>query len=893
MSTKKLSITLVVFGLLSNDIAANEAYNVVKVWPEAPQGWHFYQPQGVAVDQSGNVYIGDSGNYCVKKFDSEGRFITQWGSPGQGNGQFSKIQGVKVGSSGTVYVVDEDDRTGITKSRIQKFNSYGQFIGLLERKAPGANKVDLSVDVTEDDKGNIFVLAVDFLKKEGRVLLTGIEKYSMNGDFIAEWGIDAGSGDGQLQIPTAIAIDTNGNIYIVEYANERVQKFDSSGNFLMKWGTPGKGEGHFSRPNCIAIDKSGKVYVLDASYVQKFTPEGQFLARWKAKSRPSGIALDSQSNVYVTCMGSHSVQKFDNSGKEISKWVNTASEDNQLISPKSIALDSSSNIFVADTKNNRIQRFDSEVNFLSNLGGELWPGVASLATDASGNLYVACWEPDEVQKYNPDGKLIGRWGSTGNGDGQFSYVPAIAVGPSGNVYMADSGNCRVQKFTSEGEFLAKWGTKGAGDGQFDNPFFISVDGSGNVWVGDQLSNGTHRMQKFDADGRFLTKWTKRIMTPRGMRLTGAVAIDSSGNSFYAFETRIEKYDAKGNPVSRYGQEEFTKDKLEKVRGMCVDKEGCLYISCPADPLIHVVNTTGSIRKYDPDGKLVSKWTTESTEGKEKLPNGPITVDGDENVYVSYLAGVPVCKLSPDGKFVAEFQIEPPLRGGGFSLLGGVAVDSSGMVYAVDSVDVDWDYGIPSIKKFDSNGEFITLWGAPEDAEGKFKYPALIAVDDSGYAYVTDKTSHCVHKFDVRGTYVKSWGSKGIGDGQFDTPEGIVVDKSGNVLVCDRQNCRIQKFNSDGKFLTKWGREGSGDGEFHFPAAVAVDKRSNVFVADSDNHRVQKFTTEGKFLTKWGEFGEGPGQFSVPLGIAVDEAGNVFVSDSHNHRIQKFAPMPSR
>ena len=210
---------------------------------------------------------------------------------------------------------------------------------------------------------------------------------------------------------------------------------------------------------------------------------------------------------------------------------------------------------------------------------------------------------------------------------------------------------------------------------------------------------------------------------------------------------------------------------------------------------------------------------------------------------------------------------------------------------MDSVDVEWGAGIPSIKEFDSDGQFITVWGVPEAAEGKIKYPALIAVDGSGHAYVTDKSSHCVHKLDAEGKYIKSWGNKGTGDGQFDTPEGIAADGSGHVYVCDRQNSRIQKFDSDGNFLAKWGKVGSGDGEFHFPAAVAVDNQGNVFVADSDNHRVQKFTADGKFLTKWGEFGEAPGQFNVPLGIAVDKEGNVYVSDSHNHRIQKFAPGP--
>jgi len=887
MNAKKVLIILVTLGLFSGSIAASEKYNLVKVWPEAPQGWHFYQLFGVAVDKSGNVYVGDSGNYKVKKFDSEGRLITQWGSPGQGDGQFSEIHGVRVGSSGTIYVVDENNRPD-THSRIQKFTLYGQFIGLFERTAPGAGKAKLSLDVAEDDRGNAFVLAVDIGEKEDGVRRTAVEQYSPDGEFIAQWGMDAGSGDGQLQIPTAIDVDAKGNFYIVDVANNRVHKFDPSGKFLMKWGSQDEGESRFSLPYSIAIDKSGDVYIRDRYSVQKFTTDGEFLTRWKIEGDPRGIAVDSHSNVYVTNRRPHSVLKLDNAGKVISQWGCAGTGDGLFSLPWSIAVDSSGNAVVADVGNNRIQRFDPDDNFLSNWGGELWFAAVGLATDASGDLYVACLGSDEVQKYNTDGKLISRWGSKGSGDGQLNDPSAIAVGSSGNVFVTETKNSRVQKFTSDGKFLTKWGTEGTEDGQFSSPFFIAVDGSGNVWVGDQLGNGTHRMQKFDSSGKFLTKWKKRIMRPGTVLFAAktvdyaAVAVDSSGNSYYAFESQIEKYDSKGDLISGYGQDEFTKDKLERVYGMCINKAGCLYIT----------DASGSIRKFDADGKLVSKFTAENTEGKEKFPNGLITVDGTGNIYASYLSGVPIAKFSSDGKPVLKFQVEPPSSKGGFSVLGGVAVDSSGRIYAVDSIDVNWGYGFPSIKKFDSNGEFITMWGVPEDAGDRFKYPASIAVDGSGHAYVTDKSSHCVHKLDAQGKYIKSWGSKGTGDGQFDTPEGIVVDKSGNVLVCDRQNSRIQKFDSNGKFLTKWGKEGSGEGEFHFPAAVAIDNEGNVFIADSDNHRVQKFSANGKFLTEWGEFGEAPGQFNVPLGIAVDAVGNVFVSDSHNHRIQKFAPVLS-
>jgi tripartite motif-containing protein 71 len=885
MTIKRTLILLLVgFVMYSCSISVSQEYHVVKIWPEVPQGWSFYTPQGVAVDKSGNVYIGDRGNYCIKKFDTEGRLITQWGDPGQKDGQFSGIDNIEVDNSGIVYVL-ETDFTKWENCRIQKFTTYGQFIGALERKASDTDNVKWPIDLATDDKGNIFVLAVEYIREQNCTGGVRVEKYMRDGEFVSQWKADPGSGDGQLQRPNAIAVDVKGNIYVIDEGNHRVQKFDSSGKFLMKWGGQGKGNGLFSSPRGIAVDNSGNIYIVDRDAVQKFTSEGEFLARWEKGGGGSAIALDSHSDVYVTSQSNQSVSKFDHSGNLISVWGSAGSGDGRFMQPKSVATDQSGYIIVADVMTNHIQRFTSEGQFVCKWGRNTYFGVYDIAIDESGNLFVACVGSDEIQKFDPDGKLICRWGSTGSGDGQFKSPWAIAIGPLDNVYVADTFNCRVQKFTSNGKFLKKWGTQGIGDGQFSGLFFISADASGNVWVGDQLVGGTHRMQKFDSNGKFLTKWTKKIMTPPSTFLKGAVAIDSSGNSYYVFENRIDKYDSKGDLVNNYSQEEFTGDKFERVFGLCVDRAGCLYVTGGK-----YYPVASSIWKFDTDGKLMSCWTAENMEGNEQYPNGPIAVDRAGNIYVSAWTQVPIWKLSSNGKPVVKFKIEPPSCEDFFYWLGGVAVNNSGNVDAVDSVDVDWKWGIPSIKEFNLDGQLVATWDMTKTAEGKIKYPTQMAMDVLGNAYVTDKSSHCVHKLNAQGKYIKSWGTKGTGDGQFDSPEGIAVDGSDDVYVCDRQNSRVQKFDSDGKFLAKWGEEGSEEGEFHFPAAIAIDKQGFIYVADSDNNRIQKFSPKGEFLTKWGDFGEQPGQFRVPLGIAVDAAGNVYVSDSHNHRIQKFAPI---
>ena len=113
----------------------------------------FNNPRGVAVDSSGNVYVADSNNYRIEKFDSNGTFLAKWGSNGSGDGQFKYPDGVAVDSSGNVYVADT--------------NNYR------------------------------------------------IEKFDSNGTFLTKWG-SIGSGDGQFKDPYGVAVDSSGNVYVAD-----------------------------------------------------------------------------------------------------------------------------------------------------------------------------------------------------------------------------------------------------------------------------------------------------------------------------------------------------------------------------------------------------------------------------------------------------------------------------------------------------------------------------------------------------------------------------------------------------------------------------------------------------------------------------------------------------
>jgi hypothetical protein len=185
--------------------------------------------------------------------------------------------------------------------------------------------------------------------------------------FVTKWGIQ-GSGDGQLINPTNVAVDSSGNVYVVDMQNNRIQKFSSTGTFLTKWGTYGPSDGQFNRPYDVAVDSSGNVYVADTqnNRIQKFSSTGTFLTKWGTYglgdgqfSSPTGVGVDSSGNIYVTDTYNHRIQKFTPNGIFLTKWGNSGSGDGQFSSPDGVAVDLSGNVYVTDWGNHRIQKFSS------------------------------------------------------------------------------------------------------------------------------------------------------------------------------------------------------------------------------------------------------------------------------------------------------------------------------------------------------------------------------------------------------------------------------------------------------------------------------------------------------------------------------------------------------
>ncbi len=186
---------------------------------------------------------------------------------------------------------------------------------------------------------------------------------------------------------------------------------------------------------------------------------------------------------------------------------------------------------------------------------------------------------------------------------------------------------------------------------------------------------------------------------------------------------------------------------------------------------------------------------------------------------------------------------------------------------------------------DQSGKTVLSWGSKGDAQGQFKYPSGIAVDEQGKVYVVDGGNGRIQIFDQTGKFVRMFGGKGSGPKQFSDPSGIVVAK-GLVYVADTGNARVQVFSADGIFLDQVMFKTDED-EMKAPVDLAVDAQNKLYVLDSDKNTVRVFDPAGKQTLVFGGKGGNSDGFDEPQGIAVDGYGNIFVADSGSYKFKKF------
>jgi SMP-30/Gluconolactonase/LRE-like region len=277
-----------------------------------------------------------------------------------------------------------------------------------------------------------------------------------------------GAGEGQFNSASFDAVDANGNVWVTDSGNNRVEEFTGSGKFIRIVGSKGIGGGQFIYPTGIAVNRAtGDIYVADYSNnrIEEFsTTDGKFIREFGTFGHgngqlllPDGLALDASGNVWVVDSGNYRVERFSSTGTFISTFGSMGTGNGQFSSPVAIAIDSSSNVYVTDNESNlnevnRVEEFSSQGSYLRQFGSKgsgngQFDGPHAITSDPiTENIFVSDEKNNRVEVFTPTGTFLGKFGVLGSGQGQFSLTRGITIDSTGDVYVIDAGNNRVEKW---------------------------------------------------------------------------------------------------------------------------------------------------------------------------------------------------------------------------------------------------------------------------------------------------------------------------------------------------------------------------------------------------------------------------------------------------------------
>ncbi len=650
----------------------------------------------------------------------------------------------------------------------------------------------------------------------------------------------------------------------------------------------------FDKPNSTATDSAGNVYVADFNHhvVRKITPAG-------VVTTIAGFAGDGE------------VGDRDGTGV-----------DARLFFPTGIALDSTGNIYVTEQQGYTVRKI-TPAGVVSTLAGTFAaPGSADgigssarfyypcgIAVDSAGNVYVSEILNQTIRKITPAGVVSTIAGATavnGSTDGpgavaRFSNPADLAIDNTGNLYVADNLNSTIRKIVlgssvrdiTVSTFAGTAGVVGNTDGtgaaaSFNGPYGLSVDGAGNIYVADTFN---HTIRKINS-ARVVTTFAGTAGVYGAADGTGSVArfntptditVNSAGTLLY---------------VADYGNNE-----IRKITSSRVVSTFAGWVNNPPGGVGYVDGTGRAARFGQPNGIAVAGTTVYVSDADNTIRK--ITSGG----VVTTLAGTPGVAGGADGTGAAA-KFDSP---------SGIAADSKGNVYVADLNNC-------TIRKIVAATGAVTTLAGTARAQGyvdgtgpaaRFTFPFAVAVDSAGSTvYVSDSFNQVVRRINVSTGAVTTLAGyqpdgpvqdvDGIGsNARLNYPGGIAVDKNGNVYVAEETASTVRKITPGGVVTTLAGTftpngnyDGSADGtgaaaRFYCPWGIAVDAKGTLYLADWGNYTIRKITSAGVVTTLGGAplsngmndaTGSGA-RFYLPAGIGVDATGKIYIADSWNSEIR--------
>jgi DNA-binding beta-propeller fold protein YncE len=657
-----------------------------------------------------------------------------------------------------------------------------------------------------------------------------------------------------LSSPSGVAVDSAGNVYIADSANNAVKEWIVASNTVITLVSSG-----LSWPFGVAVDSSGNVYIADSG--------NSAIKEWIAASNtvitlvsselywPHGVAVDGVGNVYIA----------DTDNNAIKEWIGASNTVTTLVSseldyPYGVAVDGVGNVYIADTYHNAIKKWLAASNTVTTMVSSGLSLPSGVAVDGAGNVYIVNSDNNAMKEWIAAGNTVTTLVSSG-----LSYPYGVAVDGAGNVYIADSGNNVIKELPHI--FMdptAKVETAASGSDAFVVlPVTANLTGpftpvSDSLWL--TITGVTNGVVSFTFTANNQLNRTAHIAL-----LGQSLAVTQIGPPNYSSlgTTNLLEGSPAGSDsvllLANTGWTASTSDSWLHLSGANQSGTGNTNVIFAFDANPGATRTgTFTIAGQTLAVTQAGSTYVAITNATILVPPGltsawGLAVDGLGNVYVAD-AGNNAIK-----EWIAASNTVTTLVSTGLSLPYGVAVDGSGDVYIADS-------GNRAIKKWlAATNTVITL------VSSGLSGAVGVAVDNSGNVYIAEDADSGIQKWTIANNTLTTVAPSGLS-----LAWGVAVDGMGNVYIADTWNNAIKEWLAASNTIVTVVSSG-----LNWPRGVAVDGSGNVYIADYGNSMIKEWLAASNTVVTLVSSG-----LNWPQGVAVDGAGNVYIADTSDNAIKE-------
>ncbi|CAF4021362.1 unnamed protein product, partial [Rotaria sordida] len=917
-----------------------------------------YNPRGIFVDSTNALYIADYSNHRVQKWLSgASNGITVAGDPSGASGslvyQLTNPTAVIVDQYGNIYVLDSGNR------RIQKWEPGSTF---------GITVVyELSLS---SPLGMRFAPATTTTPKPLTQIPNQIcagPSWSSTFATVAGTGI-SGTSASTLYNPFSVYIDGLDTVYIADYNNHRVQKYLSGSTMGIQvagFGTTAGTTGvYLNKPTAVFVNSNGVIYILDSlNYRVQQWSSGQPMGITVAGGRGQGAAytqistsyalyVDAQSNIYISDCGNNRIHfwAFGNTtaGKMVAGNNVAGNGANQLNCPWGIYVTSNGTMYIVDRNNHRIQRW--------------LPALTTTTTSTVPPLTYASYQVCQNGVWSSSmATLAGTYNSAGSTTSLLSSPYDVFVDGNNNVFVADYSNNRIQRFAAGSTIGTNVAgitlSGGSGFNELYGPSAIFVTPNGVMYIVDTLN---YRVQKWVygeplgltvAGGRGLGTLYTQIGTSYGLWAAGNTAAGArvaGGNGAGGASTqlyypwgiyvsnistvyiadrnnhRIQRWlsgATSGTNVAGTGVAGSAATQLSSPRAVIMDQFNYLYIldtgnnrvqrwALGATSGITIVSSTSFLAPsgmhFGPPGNMIVTDTS-----RHRIVSFPISCREVQKWIPGQLNGTTVAggQGATSGTTVAGVTQSPGQWAYQLNYPTSVNFDQNGYMYVMDAAltttTTTASYPTQSPNQICQNGvwniSMIVVAGTtgvsgPNSTRLTIPYDAF--VDGKNNTFVVDYGNHRIQRCSAGstvGTTVAGFTrTGGSGFSELRNPSSVYVTPDGILYILDNLNYRVQKWiYGEPLGFTVAGGRGSGTSLTQISAGYGlfVDNQYNVYVSEYGNHRVSMWTlgntASGTRVAGGNGVGSNTNQLNCPYGIYVDTNETIYVVDRYNHRVQRW------